>query len=167
MSRDPGEFWRRVDMSGGQAACWPWTGAQDGRGYGSVFWPDAGRSTLGAHQVAYLLTHGSRPGRSAGQCIRHTCDNRLCCNPAHLVAGTIADNNRDKRERGGSTKGRNVNVGRRNPAAKLDEAAVVELRRLSELGWSQRRIASALGCSQSAVSRALAGATWSHLERGQ
>lgn len=39
-----------------------------------------------------------------GVVARHTCDNPRCINPAHIVPGTIADNNRDRAERGRSAK---------------------------------------------------------------
>ena len=40
-----------------------------------------------------------------GLVIRHTCDNRLCINPEHLIIGTHADNVKDRVERGRSAKG--------------------------------------------------------------
>lgn len=41
----------------------------------------------------------------AGMVIRHTCDNRLCINPEHLIAGTHADNVCDRVKRGRSASG--------------------------------------------------------------
>lgn len=54
--------------------------------------------------------------------VRHTCDNRRCINPEHLVKGTTLDNMRDKVERGRQARGT------RCPWAKLDEAKVREIR---------------------------------------
>ncbi len=34
-----------------------------------------------------------------GLFVRHTCDNPPCCNPAHLLIGTAADNTHDAIER--------------------------------------------------------------------
>ncbi len=44
-----------------------------------------------------LRRHGAQP---AGIVCRHTCDNRWCIHPDHIIPGTVADNNRDARERG-------------------------------------------------------------------
>lgn len=35
----------------------------------------------------------------------HTCDNRICCNPAHLYVGTAASNTRDMMVRGRHSRG--------------------------------------------------------------
>jgi hypothetical protein len=58
-----------------------------------------------AHVLAYRLAFGHPPPDKP--CILHVCDNPSCCNPAHLWAGTAADNNVDmarKGRHGGSKK---------------------------------------------------------------
>jgi hypothetical protein len=93
------EFWGKVDRSGGPDACWEWQGKRNYRGYGQKVLNrlSMSRKITGAHRVAYYLHHGVHPGDLI---VRHKCDNPSCCNPAHLELGTIADNNRDTRERG-------------------------------------------------------------------
>lgn len=49
------------------------------------------------HRVAYALNAGISPDEiPAGIEIRHyVCNNPICCNPAHLLPGTSADNKAD------------------------------------------------------------------------
>lgn len=69
-------FWPKV-LVGGPSECWPWQNATSD-GYGMVAYK--GR-TQRAHVVAYLLAIGPIPARAH---VHHTCENRACCNPAHL-----------------------------------------------------------------------------------
>lgn len=90
-------FWSRVDRSGD---CWLWTGATFRNGYGLVaVGRDAkGRGVPGyTHRVAFILAKGPIPD---GLVVRHACDNPPCCNPAHLLLGTQADNIHDAQRQG-------------------------------------------------------------------
>lgn len=91
-------FWARVDMSAGVDACWPWRGATNKSGYGS--YGEAG-TVRTASRVAYELTNGPIPVGPGyhGIVVRHTCDNRVCCNPSHLMIGTHQDNMNDRNAR--------------------------------------------------------------------
>jgi hypothetical protein len=77
--------------------CWLWTGpaggGRNGR-YGRV-WFD-GRTTK-VHLMSYRLFKGTVP---KGRVVMHSCDTPLCCNPAHLVAGTLSQNMRDCARKG-------------------------------------------------------------------
>lgn len=92
-------FWAKVDRSGGPDACWPWTGPRNGDGYGQT---TVGGRTVGAHRVAYARANGEIPD---GLSVLHDCDNRPCCNPAHLRVGTQAENISDMYSRGRGVTG--------------------------------------------------------------
>lgn len=145
-------FWAKVDVRGPDE-CWEWTGARhgkpdrDGRRYGVV---KRGGRPRSAHRFAYEDTVGPIP---AGLHILHSCDNPSCCNPAHLRPGTDRDNARDA-----LTRGRvHIERGEESATCKFTDAVIARAREFHSLGWSQRRIAKALGISQTYVGQIVRG----------
>lgn len=76
------EKWEEDTSTG----CWEWTAYKSALGYGNF--KVQGKHQL-SHRVAFELYKGSIPN---GNIVRHTCNNRSCVNPEHLVLGTQFDN---------------------------------------------------------------------------
>lgn len=103
-------FWSKVAIRG-EDECWLWRASVlKSDGYGQF------GSGKRAHRVAFELSGGTYEN---GPLVLHTCDVRLCCNPAHLYAGTHARNMVDAVERGrfkGGQKGRTCKLSKRQRA---------------------------------------------------
>ena len=135
--------------------CWPWKGCLRAYGYGH-FRLSHSEKLIGAHVYAYRLAYGEAP---TGLHILHKCDNRACCNPAHLYAGTHADNMRDMAERNRSAHGH------RNGQAKLRDDEVEMIRRLyAEETYNQEVLAEIFSITQGSVSRLVRG---QHYQQGE
>lgn len=92
--------WQRLTYEQrGPDECWPWPKPIKGR------YPQVTRG--GRRYRANRLALEEKLGRPIrpGYVARHTCDNPVCGNPAHLLEGTPADNSRDMVERGRSQRG--------------------------------------------------------------
>ena len=96
--------------------CWNWTANASGEGYGRFFVDGRRRP---AHRISYELYKGNIP---AGMLIMHSCDNRLCVNPAHLSPGTIQDNTADR------TAKNRMPSGDRHPKTRITDAQVAAIR---------------------------------------
>lgn len=140
-------FWEKVDIRGPDE-CWPWKASLSHRGYGRI---GVGSTFIAqAHRIAWELTNGS-PGELH---VLHCCDNRPCCNPAHLFLGTQADNSADMAKKGRSTHGV------RNPMAKLGVGTVCLIRALFKIGYSRRQISEGLKLPGRNVRRIIQGDRW-------
>lgn len=161
-------FWSKVDKSGGEPACWPWSGWVNPYGYGYY---GSGRDGMPrfAHRRAFVLAHGRalRPG----EFVLHACDNRRCCNPAHLRAGTLKDNYEDARSRGRHSHGERHGLVRdpsraargERVAKKLAESDVREIRRLAADGVSRHAIAGRFGVSRANIGYIVRREIWAHV----
>jgi hypothetical protein len=145
-------FWARIDKRGPEE-CWPWkvhTQLTQG-GYGAAFY---GPVHTVAHRIAWMLTYGSIRG---DELLLHSCDNRRCCNPAHLSYGSPQANMDDMR-----AKGREYfpgpPSGEQNGNAKLADKDVRRIKALAVgLRLSQRELAEIYGVSKSQIGNILRG----------
>lgn len=147
-------FWLKVDRRGADE-CWPWLGSKqggEGREHGTFYSAIDGRK-VPAHRVAIILSGRPMP---VGAWALHLCDNGTCVNPAHLYWGSVADNNRDTWERTRSP-------GEGHHQAKLNEAAVLDIRRRRADGEEGRALAAEYGISESQVSNIVHRKAWTHI----
>lgn len=194
-------FWLYVDRSAGQDSCWPWTKSTTTGGYGQFKigrYVDGSVRQAKTHRISWVLHNGvSLPDELSGggaKCIiLHSCDNPMCCNPAHLRLGSYADNAADRvsrnrsntsagddhytRRRPGSAKSGDNHWSRMNPDAvsrgsangssKLTEDSVYQIRARADAGEPQRAIAADYNVTQSTVSEIVLRKTWKHLVPSQ
>lgn len=101
-----------------ESGCWEWQLGKDRVGYGRLKVQLGSRSEFrytSAHRYAWELFRGPIP---AGLNVLHRCDNRPCCNPAHLFLGTQKENIDDMHRKGRGPRGyrRDPEACRRNGA---------------------------------------------------
>jgi hypothetical protein len=139
-------FWSHVERRGPDE-CWPWKLSVRRDGYGQIRY---GRRQLATHRLAYQLAVGPIPAGTGhhGMVVRHTCDYRRCCNPAHLRLGTQAQNLKDMQLRWRDAK----------VVASLDQVCIA--RTLSVLGHKVNTIARHLGLTHNTVYPIVHGRTW-------
>ena len=110
-----------------------------------------------------MLSRGWRPqGRGRGSfLVRHSCDFRPCCNPAHLLEGTQADNMADCIQRGRHSPPPRFE-GEGHPRAKLTARKVRVARRAHRMGFGCAVLARRYGVGDTTMGHVLAGRTWRH-----
>ena len=115
--------------------CVEWTGVKNNVGYGFIgfVYPEGTTSPSGhragmmtAHRLQFLVTHGRHPTKRN---VNHSCHNKLCVNPDHLVEGTQQDKLKDMKAQGiygGAQKGvkRGSYNKKQNRTYKYDEATI-------------------------------------------
>jgi hypothetical protein len=135
-------------------SCWDWQASKMNSGYGQF-------GILGkmrqAHRVSYELHVGPIPD---GMSILHSCDNKICVNPAHLRAGTRAENLKEAYER----KRRAVPDlrGEKHPGAQITASDAMRMRDLRTTGMTVAAIAKRYGVKRSLVSDVVNKRTWRH-----
>lgn len=144
------DAWRFVDRSD-PVGCWWWRGTIDGDGYGRFCF--AGQNRI-AHRIIYELATRTAPGELL---VCHTCDERRCCNPAHLFLGTPADNMRDM-----VAKGREPS-GERSGMARLRTRDMREIRQRLAEGVARSELATRFGVTKTTIGHIARRVTWRHV----
>lgn len=125
--------------------CKLWTGAVRGNGYGQL--RTAGKVRK-AHREAYRAANGlTWDDMEAVPVVRHTCDNRLCVEPEHLLGGTQSQNMHDKKRPG-------------KVFLKPTPEDVVAIKVRLATGEIMRTIAADFGVSRTMISEIKRGASW-------
>lgn len=148
-------FWSKVDIKAKNTDCWEWMGAKKPSGYGNVRIDKKYRL---AHRVSWEITNFEIPD---GMIVCHTCDNPSCCNPHHLMLGTIKSNAADMVKKGRAYTGDTLGVGVNNVNAKLDWDSVTEIRDLYINNiYFQYELAELYGVTQPAIGSIVRNETW-------
>jgi nitrite reductase/ring-hydroxylating ferredoxin subunit len=137
----------------GVDGCWHWTAAWTQRtGYGKFTLSDG--SDCDAHRASFKIYKGEIPD---GLCVRHTCDNKLCVNPDHLLLGTQAENIKDSVNRGRNPKGES------SGQSKVTEFQVKIMREAYDAGHKVKHIAKYFGLKDAQTYCIVTRKAWAHV----
>lgn len=143
-------LWSRVKKT---KKCWNWTGCTNSEGYGQF---KINGKLYKTHRIVYYLYDGQPKG-----IVMHTCDNPKCCNPKHLIDGTMAENSKDMVQKGRAvhpqTKGKD------NGRSKLTEKKVKQIRKMD---GTLKQIAKKFNVCESTISMIKNRKTWKHIYNG-
>ena len=145
------DVWKLVAQSTPDE-CWLWMGCKNSTGYGSI---TISQKVYSAHRIVFALTNpgsiemSAPKDKKAKQFILHKCDNRLCCNPAHMFLGNYADNNKDAAAKGRS----NAPRGAEHKKSKLTQEQAEMIRKIYVSGMTYVDLGNMFGIHANNVSR--------------
>lgn len=140
-------FWEKVRKTD---SCWEWIGAISRSGYGT-FWVSRKRGWVSAHRFSWSIHHGPL---AKGAChpmspiVMHSCDNKICVRPDHILLGSFLENTLDM-----LAKGRAAGAPRKTTA---DQARAIRSRYKG--GEKQAALGAAFGISVRSIRRIVRGA---------
>lgn len=139
------------ELSTNENGCILWNRSEDSKGYGvyRVQLLSGSYYKLRAHKLSYLVFNGSI---QEGLVVRHICDNPHCCNPKHLILGTVQQNNQDSLDRK-----------TRFNKAKFSEKEILEIRKLKAEGLSFKKLAVKFNTSISSIQGIVNKTTYSYI----
>lgn len=130
---------------------------RDRNGYAQVMRRGGRKNTRHrkAHRFVWELYRGPIP---EGMFVLHACDTPACVALDHLRLGTVADNNRDRVERGRSV------AGERHHNSRLTDELVIEIReRHAAGGITLQELAAEYGVGRHAIWCVVKRKTWRHV----
>jgi len=146
--RPNGDYYKHLNED-----CWIWTGGTENSGRG-VLQSDLAKklNIKKAHRLSMYFYKSEEYAWNLD--VLHACDNPVCVNPAHLRCGTVAENVKDRDERGRQV----AHNGTKNGQAFFKtQQQIDEVIFLRESGLSYQAIATNLGCNRRTVERLLTG----------
>jgi len=143
------KFFSKIKSS---KTCWEWLGGKNSQGYGYI---NVRGKMVSAHRYMYQLTKGLI---KKGNHVRHSCHNQPCVNPAHLSQGTPTENSQD------SVRDKQMFQGINNPAAKLSEDQVREIRKRRLAGENGYDLAREFAIHNCAVYEIASGKRWASVK---
>lgn len=168
MKKDPQlrkleERLKRYSIEPSETGCWIWQGPVSGNH--AVF------KWQGKSRIIGRVIHEIWIGPLLrGQVVTRTCNDTLCVNPAHLVAGRVKEHisNGAYQVARGEAHGRHTKPertarGERKGNNKLTREDVVKIRELYQDGKSQRSLARDFGVSKTLIAKVVTGASWAHV----
>lgn len=144
-------LWEKIEVRNPDE-CWPWKGRIGRNKYGLI-------RNNGFPFIASRIVFAASGGVFTEEkpLALHKCDNRACCNPAHLYAGDDADNTADKIARNRIPKGAN------GPARKLTADQVLEIRAAFARGENPFAVAAKFNISHSYAHRLVKREAWTEI----
>lgn len=153
--------WRHIERRGPDE-CWPWVAKSKVAGYGTISRGGRYGEKVLSHRAVWELTHGPIPPDGPGHhgwVVLHTCDNRACCNPAHLRLGSQTDNVKDM-----DAKRRRVAVVQRGEAHHETKITEDDVRAIRASPLSNTELARQYGMWRQTIRNIRIGKTWGHVK---
>jgi len=145
-------FWERVDKNGSND-CWVWMAGCFSNGYGQI---ESNKKNRRVHVVSFELFYKRKV--KDGYILHHICNNKKCCNPAHLQEMTIAEHLSLHH------KGKIGSEGEKNGNSKVTEKIVIEIRLKYKTGkYTMKRLAEEYNVTVPLISYIVNRKIWRHV----